>query len=312
MFAKHSGGGKGALTSLWSITKFTCNQTWSGSNSATGMLSKANEAITSVWFWAYVEFILLCAGALEELSSWCEACECHGFERTDCVFKARRSSEFATGAFNAFLQQQCSLASSFFIAASAALDYEDRAALMREWQVAMEIITSTLRVKISNWQTLPWLLCGVAATDEGAARAAGRRAIELFDARATGYNHPVSIRLLQGDLRSDLEDFLGGATRRSLPNLCKQLGALRCMRIAERQTEGLHRDIKACLYRSPNAGCSYVSTELRAKLFTELLSEPSFLEEAASRYTHLNEAVNLSTNSGQYGWRRRSGILDLS
>ena len=33
----------------------------------------------------YQDFIILCAGALKELSSWTEACECHGHTATWCV-----------------------------------------------------------------------------------------------------------------------------------------------------------------------------------------------------------------------------------
>ena len=141
---------KGPLTTMWSSIKFTCGNTWSGSSASSGMLSKASEAIESGWFWAYLDFILLCAGALEELSSWCEGCTCHGHRRPGCPFKGRRAPELATGRFSIFLKEQCSLVSALFVAASAALDDQSRAVLMQEWQTAMQVITSTLRVQDSK------------------------------------------------------------------------------------------------------------------------------------------------------------------
>ena len=275
---------------------------WSGSNATTGFLGKSDSAISSRWFWSYLDFIILCAGAIEELSSWAEGCECHGHTRQHCVFKGRRSPELATGVFSKFLKQQCALASSEFLVASAGLDDRERGALMKEWQSAMEIITTVLRVKTAHWKTLPWILGGVASGDEGLARAAARRACDLFaHTDSPGRNHPLSAKFLaDGPLRDELEMFLGGVKRADLQLLRQHLGALSLVRVVERQTEGMHRDIKNTLSRSPNASLAYISTELRAKHFSEMLSSPDLLEEAASQYDYLTESVHLSTTVASF------------
>ena len=290
---------KGPLTTMWSSIKFTCSNTWSGASASSGMLNKASEAIASSWFWAYLDFILLCAGALEELSSWCEGCPCHGHERPGCPFKGRRAPELSTGRFRIFLKDQCSLVSAMFMAASAALDDHSRGVLMQEWQTAMQVITTTLRVKTANWKALPWILAGVASNDEDLARVAGSRALALFDSESFGFKHPLSQKFLSkhGPLRQNVEDFLGGAPRAPMNELCSHLGALALIRIVERETEGMHKDIKSVISRSPNASLAYVSTELRAKLFIDLLSQPAALEFAAEKFHYLNQSLQLSNTA---------------
>jgi hypothetical protein len=49
----------------------------------------------------YQDFIILCAGALKELSSWTEACECHGHTATWCVWQGRKAPKLA-GVFSRF------------------------------------------------------------------------------------------------------------------------------------------------------------------------------------------------------------------
>lgn len=83
----------------------------------------------------------------------------------------------------------------------------------------------TKQVKTSCWNSLPWILCGLAADDEELARTAGRQAIAKFNCSDPspiaifGRSHRQSQRFLdvnfQGDdpndvaLRPYLDEWLG-------------------------------------------------------------------------------------------------------
>ena len=225
----------------------------------------ADAALKSCYFWSYLKFILIVEGVLEDLSRWAEACPCHGWSKP-CPLRGRRAPEAACGAFDEFIQGTLSVASSMFVAAASGLAHSSREwrQLSADWQVACDLIEAEMETKCAHWRELPWLLCGVAHPNSEKARAAGRKALLMFDddrvdpQRLQARRHRMSARFLSRAyrgcpgsthdiaLRPLLEDFVagGGLEEPDMKPLREWLGALRLVRIVERATEATPLQIK--------------------------------------------------------------------
>ena len=147
------------------------------------------------------------------------------------------------------------VAQSLFIALGAGLGEtsSEWRKLNNEWNIGLDCIITECKMKCAHWQKLPFLLCGLAIRDVECAKGIARKAIALFDdksnidAMATyGRRHPLTARFLKKDfagpdaLRPLLEQFVQGAdlsTDESLGPLRAWIGALRLIRVVERETE---------------------------------------------------------------------------
>eukprot|EP00973_Karenia_brevis_P007485 1013058-Karenia_brevis.AAC.1 len=94
-------------------------------------------------------------------------------------------------------------------------------------------------------------------------------------------------------LRDELLAFIWGTRMADLPNLSRWVGALRLIRIVERMTEGIHRDIKQVFSRAPSASDAYLSTELRSEQADHELNKPDLLQKLCE------ECQDLVTMSGK-------------
>ena len=193
---------------------------------------KADSAIRSSYFWSYNKLILILAGVLEDLSSWCEGCPCHNKSSAgrDCPLRGRRAPEAACGEFKRWLDETMSTAASMFLAAASGLGHNSREwrELSTDWNTACDLIEAEVQTKSSHWRSLPWLLCGVASPNTEEARATARLAIEMFDQESTqphhlaARRHRISARFLSWNyhgssssdvpLRPLLRDFVMGAS----------------------------------------------------------------------------------------------------
>ena len=216
----------------------------------------ADGAIKSSYFWSYLRFLLIIEGMLEDLSRWAEACPCHGWD-VPCPLRGRRAPEAAIGVFETFVEETVGPASSMFVAAAGGLGHgsQEWRRLSSEWQVAVDLVEAEMATKCAHWRELCWVLCGAAHPATETARAAARRALEMFDdarvdpQRLYTRRHRMSCRFLsrtyQGCTQSDvalrplLEDFAIGASLEGaeMQPLREWLGALRLVRIVERATE---------------------------------------------------------------------------
>ena len=105
------------------------------------------------------------------------------------------------------------------------------------------------KLKTVHWKKLPWLLCGIAVHEAELGRAIARTAMRMFDDEQNmdalitfGRRHPLSQRFLKKNhqLRALLDEFVQGADLATDPNLQplrEWVGALRMIRIVERETE---------------------------------------------------------------------------
>ena len=178
---------EGALRGGWSLNRFLKTRTEANekpedeSGSGTQLFNQADKAIRSPFFWAYGKFILLIQGVLNDISTWAEACPCHGFSKADCCLKGRRAPECAGGIFKTFLDRTVVTAASLFTAVSSGLTEAKKVDLLnREWNCAVDLIFCEIQLKTAQWEQLPWMLCGLALEGE-AGRAVGRKVVEMMD-----------------------------------------------------------------------------------------------------------------------------------
>ena len=195
---------EGALRSHWNLKRFLSVR-GGDEDDGSDLFARADSAIRSPFFWAYLKFVLLIHGVINDLSSWCEGCPCHGFSSERCILRGRRAPELASGMFIRFLTETFATASSMFTAVASGLgeSSQEWEALSKDWNCACDIAVAALHVKTSHWSQLPWLLCGLGMADPEAGRAAGRKAVELYQScendalSASARRHPMTQRFLK-------------------------------------------------------------------------------------------------------------------
>eukprot|EP00438_Fugacium_kawagutii_P020071 Skav228982 [mRNA] locus=scaffold1053:49742:50299:+ [translate_table: standard] len=180
-------------------------------------------------------------------------CECHHFSKP-CPLRGRRAPECAAGYFQEFVNKTVAVAQSMFVTIGAGLGETSTEwrKLNNEWHIGLDCIITECKLKSMHWQQLPWVLCGLAVREAEQARSIGRKVISMhddgqnMDAMITfGRKHPLSARFLRktfgdGALRPLLDQFVRGAdlaTDPELEPLRQWIGALRLIRIVERETE---------------------------------------------------------------------------
>ncbi|CAE7256194.1 unnamed protein product [Symbiodinium natans] len=253
---------EGALREEWNLQRFL--QTTAGNvhleldtenndndqgGSDNKLFQVADSAITSPYFWAYIKFLLIVQGVVEDLSTWAEACPCHEWSRDGCgcPLRGRRAPEAASGCFEQFVSHRLATAASFFYAAACELGQNTRhfKHLSSEWRIAVDLIEAEVDTKCAHWKELPWLLCGIALPDQEQARAVASKALHRFDTHKIDPHalytrrHPMTCRFLSRSfsgasasdvpLRGLVEDFArgGNLSDPEMKPLREWLGALR-------------------------------------------------------------------------------------
>ena len=203
---------EGALRTHWNLKKFLSVRDEEASETR-DLFARADRAIRSNFFWCYLKFILLIHGVINDLSSWCEACPCHGFSREGCPLRGRRAPELASGMFSQFLVETFSTATSMFTAVASGLGESSKEweALSKDWNTACDIAVAELQVKTTHWSQLPWVLCGMGMADAEAGRTAARKALALYEAPSDDAMSTMARRhpMVQRFLRPDGELHLG-------------------------------------------------------------------------------------------------------
>lgn len=71
-----------------------------------------------------------------------------------------------------------------------------KAELQRNWEHVQGLALAQLTVKLSYWQSLPWIITGLSSLDVVSVRNVARKALALFDSNASGSDHLQSRRFL--------------------------------------------------------------------------------------------------------------------
>lgn len=144
-----------------------------------------------------------------------------------------------------------------------------------ELELGRAHIELQLRTKLDFWNRLPWLLVALAHVDEMEARAAARRAVEMFN--LTPYkelHHRKTWKWLQpgGALRAHVDNFIAGSPRMSLPPwVLRLLAEFRFIIIVESSIEAKHSKVK--LSSAWKIGPVRISLANRLALIEQMISK---------------------------------------
>ncbi len=201
-------------------------------------------------FFAYSDMVLRLHWVVEELSGWCEGCECHpptedersgalrmhASERMvelggqgPCPMQGRRAPELAGGQLGSVLAKLFDVRlSELACAHRRSLSGSEWATLCADLEHARGTMQTVLRVKLNCWEQLPWKLCGLASFDDEVVRQCALAIVNLYD-NTPGPLHstpstdcPVSTarasRRVGGRTPALCSDGVGGGGRTPPPN----------------------------------------------------------------------------------------------
>lgn len=216
-------------------------------------------AIGDPLFWAYGFMIHQLATTLETVAYWSEGCMCHTtlngprhayhqrarqFEHdygvTSCPMRTMQAPSFAAGRHFEVLDDLLNRANAelVFDRRVAALNNEERSALLTDWSRGRAHLVFSFRVKLSFWRQLPWVFCGLGHPCLATARACAARALALYkDSPPTTAHHCVTERFCNpaGGIRASLEDFSRGAgSLQDNAELELEVSKLRFVAVSER------------------------------------------------------------------------------
>ena len=126
-------------------------------------------------------------------------------------------------------------------------------------------------MKLHNWTVLPWLLCGLACSDEDLARDMGRKSLAQFDnaPESEAVHHRVTMTFcshIGHSVRNQLEQFVNGTPREALPELHLAIAALFFIPITERCIEEPHSRVKRVISYRNHGTCHRCLSTARTSL----------------------------------------------
>ena len=213
-------------------------------NSISGNIDVADDAIRNPLFHGYCLMIELIAFLVLWLSHWFDSCACHIEQLTlakmntwqkraqmretlggDCIMNSRRGPEMATGEMLTYLQNLLRMASTVLLSELAHLGLDQAAIgkIMQDYSRAKQHLWFTLTMKNSFWSHEPWTFFGLAHRDEATARAVARRSLRLRDRLLREPHKPIhhitKVLLFTDLLLSQLRRFATGTPLDSLKEL---------------------------------------------------------------------------------------------
>ena len=230
----------------------------------------ANDAIVSNLFWAYLQMLSLVGAVLLHVSSWAEGCACHReafstnaqtyFSRGEqfkkktgclhCPMCTRLAPECAAGELFEMLEMLFGtvLATLLMDSSMQGLSELERGLVMRDFVALRRHVFTYLRIKMSFWRQLPWVLLGIAHPNRQKAVECARRALALSQLVTARVHWLVASMCTAGSIcYQQLVLFISGADLLSLPTLALWAAKFRFVAIAERWIEGRHAIIKQLL-----------------------------------------------------------------
>ena len=253
------------------------------------------KTMRSNLFFAYMDALLGLHRCVEKIGAWSEGCYCHEFmagERISgtsayydtrdfdtfkgCAVKCMRAPECAAGEIMNMFEERVRRAKLHLATNSQPfLSQDEWAEIMKMLDSGIALIRGILSVKVSFWQELPWILCGLAHFREEVARSCCALAVSLWDkipVHGRHLAHNVARNFLDGPYRAELDAFVAGASRSNWSTALKIMVAiLAFIPVAERIIEAQHRFIKKDSAAAINVGPVAASLSLRCNAVLEEL-----------------------------------------
>ena len=133
--------------------------------------SKLDDAINSLFFWAYAHMMCIVATTIEHITNWVESCPCHGKSAYDsirqayrtlhfplsCPLSGRRLPELAAGELWPIAAELWRHAEGAVLAALniLGLSESDRAAIVLDFNRARQVLSFYLNLKLQSFRRRP-------------------------------------------------------------------------------------------------------------------------------------------------------------
>ena len=131
----------------------------------TATMKGADEALRSVFAFAYTKMITVLGDLILKMHNWAEACPCHSSAlspHTRCILKTRRGPELAAGDFDALMEELESLSTSqLALSLPPGLEYPERARVFQDFSLMLNRVVLTLRIKLASWKHFPKILASL-------------------------------------------------------------------------------------------------------------------------------------------------------
>ena len=270
----------------------------------TTQVQLVGSAIHSLWWWGYSHVLLTVGGVVQDLQFHIEGCRCHpasAFELHGAASYAQRRTAYkqessaslpcplrgcscapalACGDLQDLRDKALSACSLQLVQGLTGCTEGERQQLLQVFDEARRFVEYILDLKLSHWQQLPWLLCGLGHYDEGRARAAGHAAQAAWDRTAPvrSTHEPFTTNFFtSGTMMDEFGRFLAGTPRCELPHLQRFGYRVRLVHCMETSVERLHRLSSMGLARAPAARGQFLSLFCgrRDEITRHVLGDPS-------------------------------------
>lgn len=128
-------------------------------------LARANDAMTSDWFWAVVHLLGAFASFLGHVSAWSQACACHPrslcihldlvAQQHQCPMRGRRGPELACGGIQRFIDELETTTSVELQAKLDGLNSGARGIVLRDFEIGKAFLQTELALRTQCWSKLP-------------------------------------------------------------------------------------------------------------------------------------------------------------
>ena len=213
----------------------------------------------------------------ESLAVWCEGCVCHdrfvrhgddqpmrqrhsvgkaeaihahyGPHRHTCPMAGKRAPELAAGALLQYFTALWSNKVAALLSVNGdatALTPAESTQILEDLDAGRANMHLQLQSKLDFWSRLPWLLAGLAHTDEGKARLCASNALSSFDldARESAHHRITWALLRPGKFRAAIDSVVAGAPRFSMPDyVLNVIASFRFIPVVETTIEGKHAKV---------------------------------------------------------------------
>ena len=200
----------------------------------------------------------------------------------------RRAPEMAGGQASIILASISKLQSTALLSlcTNAALSQETTTNLLNDFHLGLARLRSVFEQKFMMWEQLPWMLTGLAHHNGAVARHCAAQAVWLFEVataaapHAASLHHRVTLRFLAHGtpLRREVDAFVAGGARRSLPLLMEAVAPFAFISIVERRIEARHAQMHRSIALRSTGG-PYTSLALRMDEIRRIASDPGDRKE---------------------------------
>ena len=234
----------------WDVAKYGAHRPQAGQDTEGVDVAAADAAITSCFFWGYVHMLAGLTGVTQAALSWAEGCPCHSDLPTQgvpkdvlrqwakCPLRGCRGPDLAAGKFMDVLRTLGDRSASHLLTSLPRdVSLQERAVLLREFELGRAHLLFVLSLRFQFWKSLPWSIFGCGHVDEAISKDFLQRSSQL----QCSNDCRLLSELQSPELAAEVVAYLvEGAALSGLVLLPRYLLKLMFFPTAERAVEGDH------------------------------------------------------------------------